>query len=434
MKKLLHSVLSVMLAIAIVLGCIPAMLVTAKAEEGVYNIASDLSIDVQDGSYEYISFDYQITNDGVLFICALSPDWGKYYGYYEFNAEGKVWEDKGVYCAPLGNGYNRVILKASEMDRTNNAANTNIRPDTIGLLYVNGSNSATGTIRNVQTSCSHIYQSVESESTTTYTCATCGNSFVETKPTQIAAGLEIDVADGAYDYISFEYQITNGGELSICALSPDWGKYFGYYAFGTNGQIWDNAGIDCKVLSDGYVQVTMNTAEMDRINNSYSFTEGPETIGLLLVGGSNTATGYIRNVQVMEKVEEELPQGYWVLSEDKDVDMTLSQDLYVDLNGHNLTGTINTNGFKVYGMDAATNKYTCETLGYFSCVDAEGNAIVPENNVKTDLSGDVMRYVTIATDNGYTFHRFYVGITKQSLAPSVTGVGYKAEFYADEMV
>ena len=257
MKKLLHSVLSVMLAIAIVLGCIPAMLVTAKAEEGVYNIASDLSIDVQDGSYDYISFDYQITNGGVLYICALSPDWGKYYGYYEFNAEGKVWEDKGVYCAPLGNGYNRVILKTSEMDRTNNAANTNNRPDTIGLLYVNGSNSATGTIRNVQTSCSHIYQSVESESTITHTCVTCGNSFVETKPMQITAGLEIDVADGAYDYISFEYQITNGGEISICALSPDWGKYYGYYSFNANGKVWEDAGIYAQTLSDGFVRVIL---------------------------------------------------------------------------------------------------------------------------------------------------------------------------------
>ena len=58
-------------------------------------------------------------------------------------------------------------------------------------------------------------------------------------------------------------------------------------------------------------------------------------------------------------------------------------------------------------------------------MDENGNAIVPEN-------GD--HYLTIATDNGYTFHKYFMGITHLSLAPTVTGFGYKAEFYGDEMV
>ena len=111
--------------------------------------------------------------------------------------------------------------------------------------------------------------------------------------------------------------------------------------------------------------------------------------------------------------------------------LTLTEDLYIDLNGYDLSGTIELNGFKVYAMDSATNEYTCDIMGYFSCVDENGNAIVPERLYTTE---DMMRYLTIATESGYTFHRYYLGITNISLAPSVTGFGYKAEFYGDEMV
>ena len=126
--------------------------------------------------------------------------------------------------------------------------------------------------------------------------------------------------------------------------------------------------------------------------------------------------------------------GYMVLSDDTDVDLYLTEDLYVDLNGYNMGGTIQTNGFKVYGMDSSTNRYTDDNVGYFTCVDAQGNAIIPESNVKTNLSGKIMRYVTITADEGYSFHRIYMGVTKQNLAPSVTGVGFKSEFYADAAV
>jgi len=115
----------------------------------------------------------------------------------------------------------------------------------------------------------------------------------------------------------------------------------------------------------------------------------------------------------------------WTLTADADVDLTLEEDLYVDLAGYDLSGTITTNGYKVYGMDTSTNEYTCDNMGYFSCVDENGDAIVPEN-------GD--HYLTIATDNGYTFHKYSMGITHLSLAPMVTGFGYKAEFYGDQMV
>ena len=120
----------------------------------------------------------------------------------------------------------------------------------------------------------------------------------------------------------------------------------------------------------------------------------------------------------------------WTLTEDTNTQLSLTKDLYVDLNGYDLSGSIVTNGYKVYGIDLSTDEYTCDNMGYFSCVDENGNKIIPERFHTTE---DGKRYMTIGTDEGYTFHRFSLEITHLSLDTAVTGFGYKAEFYGDEL-
>ena len=73
-------------------------------------------------------------------------------------------------------------------------------------------------------------------------------------------------------------------------------------------------------------------------------------------------------------------------------------------------------------------------MGYFSCVDAQGNPVVPQTYVKSEHTGSVKRYMTVPTENGYSFHRFYLGITHINLSTATTGVGYRAVFYGDAMV
>ena len=114
--------------------------------------------------------------------------------------------------------------------------------------------------------------------------------------------------------------------------------------------------------------------------------------------------------------------------------MELTQDLYVDLNGYTMSGTIKTNGYKIYGMDSATDHYSSDHMGYFRCVDAQGNSIVPQTHVKSEHTGTVKRYMSVPGENGYSFHRFYLGITHVNLKTSTTGMGFKAVFYADDMV
>ena len=149
--------------------------------------------------------------------------------------------------------------------------------------------------------------------------------------------------------------------------------------------------------------------------------------------GYDVLTAYIADY-LEDVLLDESQDVYWTLEKDEIVNLSLTEDLYVNLSGHSLSGTINTNGYSIYAIDSTTDKYSCDKMGYFTAVDAQGNAIVPVAHFRSYANGTVKRYVAIETDKGYTFHRFYIGITKQNLKPNVTGVGYKAVFYGDEMV
>ena len=119
---------------------------------------------------------------------------------------------------------------------------------------------------------------------------------------------------------------------------------------------------------------------------------------------------------------------YIKLNKDVTVNATLTKDLYIDLNGFNMTGTIEAAGFKVYGMNTKTDGYV-NAAGSINC------GVIPEACAQITLGDNQYRYMAVQNANGsYGFYRFYMGLTKNSLAPAVTGVGYKAEFYGSEAV
>ncbi|MBR5570239.1 MAG: hypothetical protein IKW10_05015 [Oscillospiraceae bacterium] len=114
--------------------------------------------------------------------------------------------------------------------------------------------------------------------------------------------------------------------------------------------------------------------------------------------------------------------GVVMLLTDADEQITAT-DLILDLNGYSLkkatvTGTL-------YGMDSATDGYVASDA---KIETVEGTYAAHYRNA------DAKRYLAIAEEDGVSFHRFYMGITKVSLAPAVTGFGYKAEFYGDDAV
>ena len=109
--------------------------------------------------------------------------------------------------------------------------------------------------------------------------------------------------------------------------------------------------------------------------------------------------------------------------------LSISKDTYLDLNGNTFTGAVSGSA-TLYGLDSATDSYTTASMGRIT-----GSVTCPvAGNFSTTINGPVRRYLAIADDNGYTFHRFYLGITHMSLKPADLSVGYKAVFYGDEMV
>ena len=115
---------------------------------------------------------------------------------------------------------------------------------------------------------------------------------------------------------------------------------------------------------------------------------------------------------------------------------TIAKEILLDLAGNSLTGVTIPAGVTVYGMDSATDDYDI-TDGYGVLSLAADSQGTVASMVKTDKEtvGAVKRYLTVAAEDGtLSFHRFFLGITKMSLKPGVTGVGYKAQFYGDELV
>ena len=103
--------------------------------------------------------------------------------------------------------------------------------------------------------------------------------------------------------------------------------------------------------------------------------------------------------------------------------VTIPAGVLVDLAGNTLSGVTVADG--ALFMDSATNNYTGEIAGRL--VPASGK---PASNIKTTeaQAGAIRRYLTVQDENGYSFHRFYMAITKASIAPTTVGVGYKATF------
>ena len=240
---------------------------------------SNKTITLSETATSEISFEYRIM-DGQTMRFAFLQDWSSYFGYYLFNANGEAEDYAGITTEKLSDGYVKVTANISEMNYIHSDATT------VTMLYISGGDAG-GYIDNVQ----FIGSDVPEE------------PAIPEDALEIATGMSLNVEAGVYEEISFEYMVTNEGVLYIAALSPDWGKYYGYYEFNANGKVWEDNGVYCELLDNGFYRVTLKTAEMDRTNNAANADNRPETIGLLYVGGNNTATGYIRNIQLVEAAQ-----------------------------------------------------------------------------------------------------------------------------------
>lgn len=186
----------------------------------------------------------------------------------------------------------------------------------------------------------------------------------------------------------------------------------------------------------GLCGITMKTpgqflaTETDHCANFVSHVSG---YGVAFTGTAMTLKAYTAKVGtnsyiLLQDAIDNAEGSYVKLLTDVTEDVVINNTVYMDLNGKVLTSNITGTG-TLCGMDNSGDTYVTPAgriEGTVSCQIAD--------HIKTSVTGSVRRYAAIADETGYTFHRYYMGITHISLKPGVTGVGYKAVFHADEQV
>ena len=186
------------------------------------------------------------------------------------------------------------------------------------------------------------------------------------------------------------------------------------------------------LLKDGSLETTPTNLKKVTVDTTaggkVSF---PAALGVHAVNGNGAGKVGTTAYAPLQYAADKATTGYVQLMIDCNADVTLKNDLYLDLNGFDLGGKLNLADYKLYGLDSTTNNYSDTDMGQLTA-DITGGK--PQTYFKDNGSrlGSVLGYAAVANDNSYTFHRLYLAVTHQSLKPSADGVGYKAMFAADD--
>lgn len=120
-----------------------------------------------------------------------------------------------------------------------------------------------------------------------------------------------------------------------------------------------------------------------------------------------------------------------VLQADIAENITVSKNVYLDLNGCDVTGKITVSAGTLYCMDSKTDDYTVEdTDGYGKLHNVTGKvAGVPEEAACAQDG-----YLMVTEGSTYSFHRVNLQIDTMTLRPGSAGTYYTSSFAGDELV
>ena len=150
---------------------------------------------------------------------------------------------------------------------------------------------------------------------------------------------------------------------------------------------------------------------------------GGDPASVIIMNGNT----YVAQYNTLKEALSKVTAGQHLrLTGDINENITIPAGVTIDLAGNNLSGVTVTGGATF--MDSTTDNYTGTNAG--TLTPTAGKI---ETSYKTE-TGAVKRYLTINENGVYSFHRFYMGITKISIKPSNVGVGYKATFVASDFV
>jgi len=108
--------------------------------------------------------------------------------------------------------------------------------------------------------------------------------------------------------------------------------------------------------------------------------------------------------------------------------IVLTKDVYVDLNGHSITGTVTGTG-TLFCMDAHTDDFAVAD-GVYGTAPANANVQPVTKGAPCTTYG----YLMITENGKASFHRIKMLVTAVNLRPSAAGLYYSCSFGGDEMV
>ena len=113
--------------------------------------------------------------------------------------------------------------------------------------------------------------------------------------------------------------------------------------------------------------------------------------------------------------------GWLTLNENKVKISGLTRDLYLDLNG-NQVSSINLSGNKLICKDSATDDFSSSTSDSYGTLPIGTTCQAAEGYLATMIS------------NRYSFHKYELAVTEVNLRPSCAGIYYTCAFRGDEIV
>ncbi len=150
------------------------------------------------------------------------------------------------------------------------------------------------------------------------------------------------------------------------------------------------------------------------------------SFGLDAVAATYSSTG-ANGYDTLQEAVDACDEGYVKLLKSSTQAVSVTKDLYLDLNGQSAVLTLS-DGVTVYGFDCQTDDYTVADGKYGKLTVTGGE--VKGLSAGTEFAED--SYLAVIENGAYSFHRVKLQIYAMSLRPDQAGLYYKSHFLADE--
>ena len=247
-----------------------------------------------------------------------------------------------------------------------------------------------------------------------------GKAYNRTEENLVDAKMDVN---GSVTAIGAIYT-TNGG-ADICS-SKGTGKYI---QRGTPGA--DTETYQYNTNGNNKVTIPITAAQLKNADGKYTETKDAVANDTFIyckcqdcgngtwvkdVAAINDSTGtQVKTYNTLKGAVDKLEAGQYIkLLHNTTESINSTSNLYLDLNGCTVTGTITvTNGHTLYGMDSTTDNYDGTKAGKIVGTVTGNVALVHETSTKRVAGYDSLRYVAIKNEDGteYTFHRFNISVS-----------------------